>query len=45
MPRFLWPDFDILVVRKGGTLLLLLIVVDADLRELGFCGDGLGNMR
>jgi hypothetical protein len=42
--RFLWPDFDTLVVQKGGNSLLLLTVVHADLRELGFCRDGLDNV-
>jgi hypothetical protein len=40
----LWPDFGVLVARQRRTAFLLLAVGRADLHELGFRRNGLGNM-
>src|SRR5882757_1727974 len=38
------PDFGVFVARQRGAAFLLLPVGRADLHELGFCRDGLGNV-
>lgn len=41
----LWPDFGVLVARKGGAAFHLLPISRADLHEFGFRDDRLGDVR